>query len=125
VSTAVTQGIRVTVQSAYRPDRSEPGRFLFAYTVRLRNEGETAAQLLSRHWIITDARGERQEVVGDGVVGEQPHLSPGEAFEYTSFCVLATPHGSMHGTYEMVRPDGSRFDADIAPFALVVPGTIN
>ncbi len=125
MSTAVTQGIRVTVQSAFRADRSEGGRFLFTYTVRLRNEGDAPAQLVSRHWIITDARGERQEVVGEGVVGQQPHLAPGEEFQYTSFCVLETPHGSMHGSYAMERPDGTRFDAEIAPFALVVPGTVN
>jgi len=124
MSTAVTEGIRVTVRSAFRPDRSEPGRFLFAYEVKLRNVGEVAAQLLSRHWIITDAHGEVQEVMGDGVVGQQPRLEPGEEFEYTSFCVLATPHGSMHGTYRMVRPDGSSFEATIAPFALTRPGDL-
>jgi ApaG protein len=127
VSTAVTDGIRVSVTSAFRPDRSEPGqgRWLFSYTVRLANEGEAAAQLVSRHWIITDANGDREEVVGEGVVGQQPHLSPGEHFEYTSFCILKTPHGSMRGTYRMVRADGSTFDARIAPFALVVPGAVN
>jgi ApaG protein len=125
VSTAVTEGIRVTVQSAFRADRSEPGRYLFTYTVRLRNDGTVPAQLLARHWIITDAHGERQEVVGDGVVGQQPHLEPGEDFEYTSFCVLETPHGAMHGSYRMERPDGTSFDATIAPFALLVPGTVN
>ncbi len=125
MSTAVTEGIRVTVQSTFRPDRSEPGRFLFTYLVTLRNEGEAPAQLLSRHWIITDAHGEVQEVVGDGVVGKQPRLEPGEGFEYTSYCVLGTPHGSMHGSYRMVRPDGASFDATIAPFALVVPGSVN
>lgn len=125
MSTAVTEGIRVTVQSAFRADRSEPGRYLFTYTVRLRNDGTVPAQLLARHWIITDAHGERQEVVGDGVVGQQPHLEPGEDFEYTSFCVLETPHGAMHGSYRMERPDGTSFDATIAPFALLVPGTVN
>ncbi len=125
MSTAITEGIRVTVRSVFRPERSEPGRFLFSYEVRLRNLGELAAQLLSRHWIITDAHGEVQEVVGDGVVGQQPHLDPGDEFEYTSYCILSTPHGSMHGTYRMVRPDGSRFDATIAPFALTMPGTLN
>jgi ApaG protein len=127
VSSAVTEGIRVTVQSAFRQDRSEPdrGRWLFTYTVRIANEGQAAAQLVSRHWIITDANGERQEVAGDGVVGHQPHLAPGERFEYTSFCVLQTPHGSMRGTYRMVRPDGTSFDARIAPFPLVVPGAVN
>lgn len=125
VSTAVTEGIRVTVRSEFRPDRSEPGRFLFAYAVQLRNEGAAAAQLRSRRWIITDATGDEQEIVGEGVVGQQPLLEPGEEFEYSSFCILATPHGSMHGTYRMVRPDGSTFDATIAPFALLVPGTAN
>jgi ApaG protein len=125
VSTAVTQGVRVTVKSAFRPDRSEPGRFLFTYTVTLHNGGEVAAQLRARHWIITDARGERHEVIGDGVVGEQPLLEPGQTFEYTSYCVLETPHGSMHGSYRMERPDGTTFEATIAPFALVVPGTVN
>ncbi len=125
MSTAVTQGIQVDVQSAYRPERSEPGRFLFTYTIRISNRGERAAQLLSRHWIITDATGQRQEVVGEGVVGQQPLLSPGEHFEYTSFCVLETPHGSMRGTYRMQREDGASFDAEIAPFPLVVPGSLN
>jgi ApaG protein len=127
VSSALTDGIRVTVKSAFRPERSDPskGRWLFAYTVRVANEGDAPAQLVSRHWIITDAGGAREEVVGEGVVGRQPHLAPGEEFEYTSFCVLRTPHGSMRGTYRMVRADGSTFDARIAPFALVVPGTAN
>jgi len=127
VSSALTQGIRVSVTSAFRPDRSEPGqgRWLFSYTVRLANEGDVAAQLVSRRWVITDANGDRQEVVGEGVVGQQPHLAPGEQFEYTSFCILKTPHGSMRGTYRMVRADGSTFDARIAPFALVVPGAVN
>jgi ApaG protein len=127
VSSAVTRGIRISVTSAFRPDRSEPGqgRWLFAYTVRLANEGDVAAQLVSRHWTITDANGELEEVVGDGVVGQQPRLSPGERFEYTSFCILKTPHGSMRGTYRMVREDGETFDARIAPFALVVPGAVN
>jgi ApaG protein len=125
VSSCVTDGIRVDVQSTYRPDRSEPGRWLFSYTVRIANEGETTAQLLARHWIITDAEGNREEVVGDGVVGHQPRLEPGQQFEYTSYCVLRTPHGSMHGTYQLVREDGSRFDAQIAPFPLLAPGALN
>jgi ApaG protein len=127
VSTAVTDGIRVTVRSAYRADRSEPAarRWLFSYTVRIANEGEEPAQLVARRWIITDANGERDQVTGDGVVGHQPRLAPGEQFEYTSFCVLKTPHGSMRGRYRMIRDDGTSFDARIAPFALVVPGTVN
>ena len=125
MSTAVTQGIRVEVQGTYRADRSESGRWLFTYTVRVANEGSAPAQLVSRHWIITDANGEREEVVGEGVIGQQPHLEPGEEFEYTSFCVLETPHGSMRGSYRMQRPDGTSFDARIAPFPLVVPGRLN
>jgi ApaG protein len=127
VSTALTEGIRVTVRSAYRPDRSDPAarRWLFTYTVEIANEGPAGAQLVSRRWIILDANGEREEVAGDGVVGHQPQLAPGEQFEYTSFCVLGTPHGSMEGSYRMVRKDGSWFEAAIARFPLVVPGTIN
>ncbi len=125
MSTALTDGIRVSVRSEFRPDRSEAGKFLFTYTVRVTNEGAVAAQLLTRHWIIVDAAGERQDVVGDGVVGKQPVLEPGDSFEYTSFCVLDTPHGSMHGSYGMQRADGTRFQARIARFPLVVPGTLN
>jgi ApaG protein len=127
VSSAVTSGIRVRVASEYRADRSAPaaGRHLFTYTVRISNEGTSPAKLVSRHWIITDAQGEREEVRGEGVVGQQPHLQPGGSFEYTSFCILKTPHGSMRGTYGMVRDDGSSFDAEIAPFALVTPGALN
>jgi ApaG protein len=127
VSSATTDGIRVTVTSAFRPERSQPAqrRWLFTYTVRIGNEGETPARLVSRHWIITDATGAREEVTGEGVVGQQPRLGPGEAFEYTSFCVLETPHGSMRGSYRMVRGDGSTFDALIPSFALLVPGAAN
>jgi ApaG protein len=125
VSSALTDGIRVTVKSSFRPDRSEPGRFLFTYAVHVANEGEFPAQLVSRHWIILDANGEREEVVGEGVVGHQPRLGPGESFDYTSYCVLKTAHGSMRGTYTMKRDDGSTFLAEIAPFALVLPGALN
>jgi ApaG protein len=127
VSSAVTEGIRVTVTSAFRPERSDPdkARWLFTYTVRITNEGEAPAQLVSRHWIITDANGERQEVTGDGVVGQQPRLAPGEKFEYTSFCVLETPHGSMRGSYRMVRGDAGLEGRAIAAFPLVVPGAVN
>src|SRR5512145_889071 len=107
MSFAVTDGIRVQVQSEFLPERSEPQarRWFFAYTVTIRNEGDAPAQLLSRHWIIRDADGNREEVIGDGVVGHQPRLEPGEAFRYQSFCILKTAHGSMHGTYRMVRDD--------------------
>jgi ApaG protein len=127
MSTAVTRGIRVTVRSQYLPERSSPqaGQYAFAYTVRIANEGEATAQLHSRHWIITDGEGKVQEVRGEGVVGEKPVLRPGQAFEYTSWCMLATPHGSMEGTYQMVREDGGKFDAQIAPFALALPYSLN
>jgi ApaG protein len=127
VSSAVTHGIRVAVQSEFRADRSDPatGRWIYTYTVRIANEGGAPAQLVARHWVITDAHGDREEVVGDGVVGQQPTLEPGEHFDYTSFCVLKTPHGSMRGTYRMVREDGTTFDAEIAPFPLVAPGRLN
>ncbi len=127
MSSAVTDGIEVSVRSAFRPDRSAPaqGRFLFTYTVDIRNLGTTPARLLSRHWIITDARGDQEEVTGDGVVGKQPHLAPGESFQYTSFCVLRTPLGQMRGTYTMMGDDGRTFQAEIAPFALAVPASLN
>jgi len=120
---ATTDGIRVRVQSQYLPDQSEPAsdRYVFAYTIRISNESNRTAQLRTRHWIITDARGSVEEVRGDGVVGEQPRLSPGQSFEYTSGCVLTTPVGTMHGTYRMWCDDGSSFDAVIAPFSLASP----
>jgi len=122
-SSAVTQGIRVTVQSLYLADQSSPEdeRFVFAYTVAISNEGGDTAQLRTRHWVITDGRGSTEEVRGDGVVGEQPRLEPGESFQYTSGCVLTTPVGEMHGTYRFWRDDGSYFDATIAPFSLSTP----
>ncbi|MBA2544423.1 MAG: Co2+/Mg2+ efflux protein ApaG [Deltaproteobacteria bacterium] len=119
-SSSVTEGIRVGVQSQYLPDQSEPtsDRYVFAYTITISNESGRTAQLRTRHWIITDARGSVEEVRGDGVVGEQPRLSPGQSFQYTSGCVLTTPVGTMHGTYRMWCDDGSSFDAVIAPFSL-------
>ncbi len=122
-SIAVTQGIRVRVQSQYLPDQSSPrdDRYVFAYTITISNEGATTAQLKTRHWIITDARGEVEEVRGDGVVGEQPRLSPGQSFQYTSGCVLETAVGTMHGSYRFWRDDGTFFDAEIAPFSLASP----
>ena len=125
MSVAVTQGVRVTVKSRFLPEQSSTGRWAFAYTVRIENLGSTTAQLRSRHWIITDGNGKREEVKGDGVVGNQPILRPGEKFEYTSGAVLATPHGSMQGTYRMVTEDGRQFDAEIAAFPLTQPGSVN
>lgn len=127
MSDTTTRGIRVQVESFYDEDRSSPQEsyYFFAYQVRISNLGTERAQLISREWIITDANGEVQRVQGPGVVGEQPVLAPGEEFEYTSFCPLATPVGTMHGTYRMVRPDGSSFEAEIAPFSLAVPNAVN
>ncbi|HTF35551.1 MAG TPA: Co2+/Mg2+ efflux protein ApaG [Myxococcota bacterium] len=126
-SEAVTKGIRVEVTSRYVAERSAPedGEWFFAYTVRISNEGSQTVQLLSRHWIITDAEGRRQEVKGPGVVGEQPTLRPGESFEYTSACPLGTSIGAMQGTYQMVTPAGERFDAQIAAFTLSEPYAMN
>jgi ApaG protein len=125
VSVAITQGIRVSVKSRFLPEQSKGGRFAFAYTVRIENLGSVSAQLKSRHWIITDGNGKREEVRGDGVVGNQPVLRPGEKFEYTSGAILQTPHGSMQGSYRMVAEDGRSFDAEIAPFPLTQPGAVN
>lgn len=127
MSTAVTQGIRVTVNSRFVPERSSPARrqYFFEYHVRIANEGQRPAQLRSRHWIITDGDGKVQEVRGDGVVGEQPRLGPGEVHEYRSYCVLETAYGSMRGSYRMVRDNGDEFDAEIAPFALAMPHALN
>jgi ApaG protein len=126
-SEAVTRGIRVKVRAKYISDHSSPedSRWFFAYTVTIENEGDERAQLLSRHWIITDSRGNVEEVQGPGVIGEQPVIDPGERFEYTSACPLSTPFGSMHGTYQMVTPRGDLFDVEIAPFALSEPYSVN
>jgi len=127
VSNAITDGIRVRVRSQYVSEQSAPRsqRYVFAYTVRISNEGTQPAQLRTRHWIITDGDGKVEEVRGPGVVGQTPYLQPGEHFEYTSGCVLPTPRGQMHGTYQMVRPDGGMFDAEIAPFVLTLPHSLN
>jgi ApaG protein len=117
----------VTVSPRFLPEQSEPesNRYLFAYTIRIVNSGEATAQLLSRHWIITDADQHVEEVRGAGVVGEQPRLAPGEAFEYTSGCPLTTPFGSMRGTYQCVADDGTAFEVPIAEFLLTVPRTLH
>lgn len=122
-SAAVTEGIRVRVQSHYLADQSSPkdDRYVFAYTITITNESAKTAQLRTRHWVITDGRGKVEEVRGDGVVGEQPRLGPGQTFQYTSGCVLTTAVGTMQGSYRMWRDDGSYFDAQIAPFSLASP----
>jgi ApaG protein len=122
-SSSVTLGVRVSVRSQYLAEQSSPrdDRYVFAYTVSISNEGSEPAQLRTRHWIITDGRGVVEEVRGDGVVGEQPSLQPGQTFQYTSGCVLPTPVGTMQGSYRMWRTDGSYFDATIAAFSLASP----
>lgn len=126
-SEAVTDGIRVQVLSEYSPERSSPGdsQWFFLYTIEITNESRQTVQLVSRHWVITDAEGRVEEVRGPGVVGEQPVLGPGESFTYTSGCPLTTPFGRMEGTYQMVASNGTRFDAKIAPFTLSEPYTVH
>ena len=126
-SDTTTRGIRVEVQSMYMPERSsvKDSQYLFEYHVRISNVGTDTAQLVSREWIITNADGEVERVKGPGVVGEQPMLAPGAAFEYRSFCPLKTSVGSMHGSYQMVTAGGDRFDAIISPFTLAVPNALN
>jgi ApaG protein len=125
-SEAVTRGIRVVVRSRYLPERSRPeqSHWFFAYTIRIENESDRRVQLVSRHWIITDAHERVEEVRGPGVVGQQPILEPGQSFEYTSGCPLETPFGSMRGTYQMASGD-DLFDVEIAPFALSEPLSVN
>ncbi len=126
-SEALTDGVRVAVESRYVPEHSDPdkGGWLFAYTVSIANEREDTVQLLSRKWIITDANGDVEEVEGPGVVGAQPLLRPGESFEYTSACPLRTAFGTMHGSYVMVTESGDKFDAEIAAFSLSTPYAVN
>ena len=126
-SRAETNGVLVEVQSSYVEDQSLPmtRRFVFEYTITITNMGNEVVQLQSRHWIITDGLGDVEEVKGPGVVGEQPVLSPGEGFRYTSGAVLPTERGTMHGTYQMRRADGAQFDATIAPFLLERPHSLN
>ncbi|MDQ6619596.1 MAG: Co2+/Mg2+ efflux protein ApaG [Pseudomonadota bacterium] len=118
---------QIGVKTVYLPDRSDPacGQFVFAYTVTITNSGEAPAQLISRHWIITDADEKVQQVKGLGVVGQQPLLKPGESFEYTSGTTLATATGTMHGTYQMVDEDGSAFTVPIPPFTLSAPRVLH
>ena len=127
MSHTTTRGVRVQVDARYHPDHAAPlARYwFFSYTVTISNVSDERLQLLNRHWIITDATGHVEHVRGPGVVGQQPALEPGQSFEYTSACPLATSMGSMHGTYEMVRENGERFEAEIAPFTLADPDSVN
>ena len=119
--------IRIKVATNYVDDQSEPDadRYVFAYTITISNDGDVPATLVGRHWVITDANGKVQEVSGDGVVGEQPHLNPGERFRYSSGAVLETPVGAMQGLYRMETDSGASFDAPIDPFTLAVPGLLH
>ncbi len=120
---ATTRGITVRVSVSYLPEQSEPGRgrWFWAYHIRIENDGDQAVQLLTRHWIITDGRGSRHSVEGEGVVGEQPMIMPDNSFDYVSGCPLSTPAGSMQGSYQMLAEDGEVFAVDIPKFALVAP----
>ena len=124
---SVRHRISIDVETTYLDDQSEPReqRYVFAYTITIRNEGEVPAKLLTRHWIITDANGRVQEVRGDGVVGEQPYLKPGQGFRYSSGAVLETPVGTMQGSYQMIADDGAQFDAPIPAFRLAMPGMLH
>ena len=126
-SAAVTNNVRVEVESQYAPAHSQPSQheWFFHYTVRISNEGSDTVRLLTRHWIISDATGHTEEVNGAGVVGETPVLRPGESFQYTSGSRLKTSSGVMRGTYQMVTEDGDHFDVEIAPFALHEPYTVH
>ena len=119
--------ISVKTRTLYIADQSDPAndRYVFAYTITITNTGNAAAQLVSRHWIITDAADKVQEVRGKGVVGEQPHLRPGESFEYTSGSAIATPVGTMRGSYQMVADDGTKFDVTIPEFTLSMPRVLH
>ncbi|GLQ50697.1 protein ApaG [Dyella flava] len=119
--------IDVRVQTRFVPDQSAPGenRYVFAYTIKLHNAGVLPARLLTRHWVITDANGKIEEVHGEGVVGEQPWMRPGDDYEYTSGAVLETAVGTMHGSYQMVADDGTRFEAPIPTFTLSIPRTLH
>ncbi len=119
--------IDIKVLPAYIADQSDPKKdhYVFSYTVTITNTGSTPAKLLTRHWIITDGDGQTQEVKGDGVIGEQPHLKPGEGFQYTSGTFMNTPFGTMHGSYQMLSDAGEKFDADIPTFQLSVPNTLH
>jgi ApaG protein len=123
VAEAKKYAIEVQVETQYLADQSDPeaGRYVFSYTIDIVNAGNVAAQLISRHWLITDADGAVQEVRGLGVVGHQPLLQPGQGFEYTSGCSLATPVGTMKGSYQMTAEDGEQFEAEIPEFVLSMP----
>lgn len=121
------KSFQIDIETEYLIAESEPNvdRFVFAYTIKITNMGAKAASLNSRHWIITDANGEVSEVKGQGVVGEQPRIEPGESYQYTSGAILETPIGTMQGSYQMETDDGEQFDAEIPVFSLSQPGVLH
>lgn len=127
VSEQVTNRIRVSVRATYIPEHSDPEEplYVYAYRIRITNEGDRTAQLIRRHWVITDGLGQVEEVRGRGVVGQQPTIQPGESFEYTSTCPLITQYGIMHGVYHMVDSSGAPFEVEISPFKLYIPALSN
>lgn len=127
MSETVTRGVCIRAVPSYVPEQSnaDEGRYLFAYHISIENRGEEPVRLISRHWVITDGDGDTSEVEGLGVVGEQPHLQPGQSYEYTSACPLPTPVGTMHGSFRMVSESGDEFDALISAFTLAVPRALN
>ena len=127
MTATTTREIRISIETSYIPEQSEPeqNRYVFAYTITIANTGALAARLLRRHWIITDANNQVKEVHGDGVVGEQPHLRPGEIYQYTSGACLETPLGCMQGNYDMISDDGVEFEAAIPLFTLSIPRTLH
>jgi len=126
-SDMITDGVRVRVRTKFLPEQSDPVRGIrvFAYTIRISNEGPAPAKLLNRRWVIKDSWGHTREVRGPGVVGEQPRIEPGQEYEYTSFCPLPTTQGSMQGSYDMQRDDGKRFDVSVGEFFLFEPSGMN
>lgn len=127
MSTCETQGVKITARPSYLADQSQPdqNQWVWSYRITVTNDSDEVVQLVDRHWLITDACGEVQEVRGEGVVGQQPVLTPGEEFSYESFCPLATDYGFMRGSYGMIKGDGTRFEAIIAPFVLLMPALLN
>ncbi len=127
MATKKLHDIAVSVETRFLDEQSKPqeNHYVFAYTITIRNRGSIGARLLSRHWIITDGNGDVQEVRGDGVVGEQPWMNPGQGYDYTSGAVLETAVGTMRGSYRMLAEDGTQFDADIPSFVLSIPRTLH
>lgn len=119
--------IHIDVETNYVPEQSEPeaNRYVYTYTITIRNDGNVPARLMTRHWVINHANGKVEEVRGEGVIGEQPYMRPGEGFRYTSGTVLETPYGDMNGSYQMLADDGVEFDAEIPAFSLTMPNTLH